>query len=482
MEESIAKNLDLRSIKEKIIQKILKLIKEVVTDDKNLVILKLIENNVPSDVIKKIYPKKIDKLINYGLIDGNAVVKFSEETKLSKAFNYKLKAENKLSRLIDIKKVKLFSALSKEEKLVLFILNINETISSKNIGKYSDVSDGTRKKYDTYFNDIHINLKGKFIISSLILNKEIYQIEQIFHGLKTKGMIWEEKTPVYSVVYKKIIKILPNVSENYIENFLPNIKNEILNTVEFFIKNNKEEGLFFLDLIINSNKTSNSFFVPREITRYLKEIIGDKFPFDLKYIYTFYRDDIYILPLYSNIISKKLIQTKLGLIKGFWERLSYSILENFKHNNKVNVSCNVNLERKWININSIESTVKVLILPYITFNDLDLIRDLLERCNHLLIILTHQKYPAYKKCLEQGLNQEDTNKIYSIFLKKKEFEVYPKKQLPLNLNKILQIENEIYFKTIQDKNLFESEVYCMFCGEKISSSNLKCPYCGSKLD
>ena len=126
--------------------------------------------------------------------------------------------------------------------------------------------------------------------------------------------------------------------------------------------------------------------------------------------------------------------------------------------------------------------VKLLILPYITFYDLKLIQELLERCNYLIILISHQKYPLYKRCLEYALSEEKIDKIHSIFLTENRFQTFPEKELPLNLMNIIQIDTLISSGTYNDEDIFDLQRYCKFCGGKISASDLQCPHCDVKVE
>ena len=97
-------------------------------------------------------------------------------------------------------------------------------------------------------------------------------------------------------------------------------------------------------------------------------------------------------------------------------------------------------------------------------------------------MISHQKYPVYKKCLEYSLNDGQIGKIHSLFLIENEFQSFPEKELPLNLNKILQIDTLISFEDLNDEDIFKSQRYCKFCGGKISATDTFCSHCNVKAE
>ncbi len=432
----------LEVLNQKLINDLYEDISKILEEKENIIILKMIQKGVPSDVLKKLYFKKVDDLVNTGFTNGLKLIGFSNNTLIGKKFKEILEKKTSIAFIRKEMETR-FSNLSIDEKVILYFLDLNETVIGRDYGHFKSVSNSTYKRYENSHDSIIVNFDEKLNIIALITKTDVITIKKIIEQLKERGLIWEEDVFVYTdVVYKKVIKIFPSVPEGFFEDYFSNIPEDIIKLLDLWYKEHKEIGMFFLENIINSVKDSEHWIVPDEITDFLNEFLGDKLPKQVNFLYAKLGSKIYVVPFWHNLTLERIYDKKKEVLHNYLNQILHQITTYYKNDIGTDISQQNESGIGWININSIKSNFKIIVAPYIVFNNLVLIRKLLEMSNGLFIILTHQNYPTYKGVLERSFNTEEINQIYSIFSRNKKLEVFPEKLLPSELNFILKINIE----------------------------------------
>ena len=188
-------------------------INEILNFDYNLVLLNLITNGVPLEKLRILYPKKLKKLMDTGLTDGEKIVGFNEFHYLYYKFNEYLKNEV-VTSLVESERLSLFSNCKDYEKAIISIIARDKIIIEKGIDYYS-VTEGTIDNWERKLSEIVVNIDDKILECAKITKLKPSQIKLIIQQLKQKGLVWEYKNFTYSVVHEIVLGVVPRPPNDF---------------------------------------------------------------------------------------------------------------------------------------------------------------------------------------------------------------------------------------------------------------------------